>query len=267
VVHRPEAGKRFRIGVAGAIAAALVTAFAVAAGIGFAGTSSTAADYQYGPQPGSPEPAISGTPQVGQTLTVSNGQWSGDQPITYTYQWLRCDAAGNNCVAIVGENSQTYLVQSPDVGHTLRVTVTATNAAGSASKQTNAVGPVTAGSGRASVSVSQVSLPQRLIVQQVKFTPNPVHGQRAIRIRVLVADTRGFVVRGALVFVRSTPLLTTTPPEQVTNANGYVTFKVFTKRGFPHTRGNVQFFVRARKAGEPLLAGVSSRRLVQVLTR
>ena len=266
MVHRPEAGKRFRIGIAGAIAATLVAAFAVAAGIGFAGTSSSA-EYQYGPQPGSPGPAISGKPQVGQTLTVSNGQWSGDQPITFTYQWVRCDAAGNNCTAIVGENGQTYLVQTPDVGHTIRATVTATNAAGSASRTTNAVGPVTAASGRPSVSIEQVSLPQRLIVEQVKFTPNPVHRQRVIRIRVLVSDTRGFVVRGALVFVRSTPLLTTTPPEQITNADGYVTFKVFTRRGFPRTRGNVQFFVRARKPGEPILAGVSSRRLVQVVTR
>ena len=42
---------------------------------------------------------------------------------------------------------------------------------------------------------------------------------------------------------------------------------MFTRAGFPRKRGNVQFFVRARKDGERLLAGVSSRRLVQVLTR
>jgi hypothetical protein len=82
-----------------------------------------------------------------------------------------------------------------------------------------------------------------------------------------VADTRGFWVRGALVFVRSTPLVTSTPPEQVTNQSGYVTLTLFPRANFPLKRGfHVQFFLRTRKDGEPTLAGVSSRRLAQVAT-
>jgi hypothetical protein len=86
-------------------------------------------------------------------------------------------------------------------------------------------------------------------------------------IRVRVTDTRGFIVRDALVFVRATPLLTTVPPELATQTDGWATFTVQARQSFPLRRGyNVQFFVRARKAGENLLAGVSSRRLVQVRT-
>ncbi|MFL5952080.1 MAG: hypothetical protein ACJ74M_10800 [Gaiellaceae bacterium] len=87
-------------------------------------------------------------------------------------------------------------------------------------------------------------------------------------MRIHVSDTRGYWVRGALVFVRSTPLVTSTPAEQVTNQSGYATLTTFPRAGFPLRRGyHVQFFLRTRKEGDSLLAGVSSRRLAQVATR
>jgi hypothetical protein len=73
-------------------------------------------------------------------------------------------------------------------------------------------------------------------------------------------------VRGALVYIRSTPLHTSTPGETPTGDDGWVTFTVDPRATFPLGRFNVQFFVRARKAGDPLLTGVSTRRLVQVRT-
>jgi hypothetical protein len=106
------------------------------------------------------------------------------------------------------------------------------------------------------------------VVDRVSFTPNPVRSRRTeITARFRVSDTRGFVVRGALVFVRSTPLLTSTPPEQATGQDGFVSFRLFPRANFPLRSGfNVQFFVRARKPGDNVLAGVSTRRLVQVRT-
>lgn len=71
-------------------------------------------------------PAISGTPQQGQTLTASPGTWSADDA-TFAYQWQHCDAAGANCTAIAGATAQTYVVSPSDVGATLRVVVTASN--------------------------------------------------------------------------------------------------------------------------------------------
>jgi hypothetical protein len=90
------------------------------------------------------EPAISGVAQAGKVLSADPGQWSGSQPITYAYQWRRCDGAGANCVAIAGATSGTYAVISSDVGSTIRVDVTASNSAGSASASSTFTSTVTA---------------------------------------------------------------------------------------------------------------------------
>jgi hypothetical protein len=106
------------------------------------------------------------------------------------------------------------------------------------------------------------------VIDGVRFTPGRVTSRSTpVSVRVHVADTRGFWVRGALVFARSTPLVTSTPPEQVTNQSGYVTLTMVPRATFPLKRGyHVQFFLRTRKDGESLLSGVSSRRLAQVAT-
>jgi hypothetical protein len=129
-------------------------------------------------------------------------------------------------------------------------------------------GQIKLANGKTSIPVTSVTLPARLVVDGVHFSPSPVATRgRPLAIRVHVSDTRGFVVRGALVFTRSTPLVTSTPLEQVTDQGGYVTLTAFPKQAFPLKRGyHVQFFVRARKEGESLLAGISSRRLAQVAT-
>jgi hypothetical protein len=78
-------------------------------------------------------PSITGSVIQGNMLTASNGTWNGAAQITYAYQWLRCDAAGADCRAITDATSETYSTDSLDVGNTLRVLVTATNANGSSS--------------------------------------------------------------------------------------------------------------------------------------
>lgn len=77
-------------------------------------------------------PSISGTPTVTSTVTAANGTWTGTSPIAYTYQWQRCDAGGGTCAPIAGATSQSYVVASADLGHTLRVAVSATNGGGGA---------------------------------------------------------------------------------------------------------------------------------------
>ena len=225
-------------------------------------------------------PTISGTPTVGQTLTASPGTWTGRQPITFSIQWRRCNSVGGSCATISGAGGTTYVLTEADLGHTLRVVVTARNSAGSAARtsvptavvaRAQPVGPagqIPLPNGKISIPVSSVSLPARLIIDQVRFTPSPVRSKTdPIQVRVHITDTRGYYIRDALVFVRSTPLVTTAPPETATETSGWVTLTTTPRLDFPLKKGfAVQFFVRARKAGENLLAGVSSRRLVQVST-
>ena len=75
-------------------------------------------------------PTVSGTPEDGETLTADPGTWSGTAPVTYTYEWQRCDADGTDCVDIAGATGSTYVLLPIDVGHAIVVEVTGTNAAG-----------------------------------------------------------------------------------------------------------------------------------------
>jgi hypothetical protein len=77
-------------------------------------------------------PGISGTVTQGQTLTETHGAWS-NSPTSYGYQWEDCDSSGNGCSAVTGATAQTYVLAAGDVGHTLRVQETASNAGGSSS--------------------------------------------------------------------------------------------------------------------------------------
>jgi hypothetical protein len=97
-------------------------------------------------------PTITGTAQEGKVLNANPGTWSGTQPITYTYQWQRCDASGGNCVAISGATNAAYVAASADVGKTLRVGVVASNTVSSAPAISNATAVVSAGSRQAGMA-------------------------------------------------------------------------------------------------------------------
>lgn len=75
-------------------------------------------------------PVLSGTAVVGRTLTTTAGAWN--TRATFTYSWLRCNAAGIGCSAIAGATSTTYVATIGDRGSTLVSRVTASNLAGTA---------------------------------------------------------------------------------------------------------------------------------------
>lgn len=74
-------------------------------------------------------PMVSGTVQVGSTLSTSTGGWA-NSPTSYSYVWGRCDASGANCSLISGATSTTYLLSSIDAGRTIQSGVAASNSGG-----------------------------------------------------------------------------------------------------------------------------------------
>lgn len=81
-------------------------------------------------------PSISGLLQDGGLLSVTPGSWTGTEPISYTYQWQLCSALGQGCEALIGATGSTLGLDPSEIGKTLDVVVTATNAAGSTSATT-----------------------------------------------------------------------------------------------------------------------------------
>ena len=82
-----------------------------------------------GPASASP-PSVTGSLQQGSKLTATAGTWSGSGTITYAYQWYRCDANGAHCGSIHGATRGTYTQVAKDVGHTIGLTVRATDPTG-----------------------------------------------------------------------------------------------------------------------------------------
>jgi len=89
-------------------------------------------------------PTIAGVAKQGELLTADPGTWSGTQPLTFAYQWWRCDSNGNNCSNIIGATSKTYTLTSVDVGNRLRVRVRASNSAGASNATSLAIAVVAA---------------------------------------------------------------------------------------------------------------------------
>jgi hypothetical protein len=94
-------------------------------------------------------PTISGKTLVGAKLTALPGSWS-NSPASYAYKWQRCNLTGARCVTISGASSSSYILTTADLDSTMRVKVTAYNAAGHAAARSAQTGVVTASQAPAS---------------------------------------------------------------------------------------------------------------------
>jgi hypothetical protein len=262
---------RARAVTAGLLAGA---ALVIGAAFGAAGTgnaSSTSAPTNQTP------PTISGGTTVGSTLTATSGSWNGSTPITYTYQWRRCGAGGGSCSNISGADQSTYTLKSVDRGNTLRVRVTAKNADGSAqveSAQTDVItvatkpppAPTGCPSGSGVADVGGISPPARLVIDGQQASPAVV--TRSITDLVLrfhVSACGGRPVQNALVYATAVPFEQfNVPPEATTGSDGWATLTLHKASRFPASARQqlLAVFVRARKNGENVLGGISTRLLV-----
>ena len=265
--------KRYRL-IAGAFAG---VAIAAGAGVGVSEGSAAGAAQA----PGNTEPPqISGTAQVGSTLTATEGRWSRN-PTDINLQWRRCDENGGSCSNISGAEGKTYVLKTVDAGNTIRVTATARNADGTANatsvptaviKAASTTPPPPSGNGcqgaGATVQISGLAPPERLNVDRASSTPAVVGGStQQVSLRVRISACNGKPVQGALVYVTAVPYnMFSVPPEATTGADGVATLSMNRQRGYPATPRQqlLVFFIRARKQGETLLGGISSRRLVSI---
>ncbi len=216
-------------------------------------------------------PNISGTLQVGSTLTTSEGTWNG-APTSYTLVWSRCDAHGDSCAAIDGATSVTHTLMQAAAGRTLRVSVVATNDNGSTqftSTPTAAVPeavPTGCPAGTGTIQITDLKMPARLSIDAATIAPKLVTlGTHTIQLHIRVTACGGRSVQGASVFATPIPYNQFEGPDQTTGANGTVTLTEQRRRGFParrHQQHLLAVFVRATKPGDPVLGGVSTRRTV-----
>jgi subtilisin family serine protease/fibronectin type 3 domain-containing protein len=163
-------------------------------------------------------PSISGSAKYGQTLTAGTGSWT-ESPTSYGYRWQRCDTTGANCAPIEGASASTYPVGAADVGHTLRVTVTASNSSGpsapASSLQTAVVEQASATFGKTSVGASSDSYAANR--KRVSRYALPVAGKvNKLSMYLAPAKTSGQQVLEGLIYADSSgspgALLATTTP-------------------------------------------------------
>lgn len=90
-------------------------------------------------------PAFSAPPTSLHPAQVSPGGWSGTAPISFDYRWQRDQPAGSGDGWEDVSVEAVYTPSAAEVGHRLRLIVTATNAAGAASASSSASEPVSDG--------------------------------------------------------------------------------------------------------------------------
>jgi hypothetical protein len=226
--------------------------------------------------PNTAPPTISGTTTVGSTLTANPGTWTGTS-ITFAYQWQRCDTAGANCAPITGATNTTYVLANEDADHTIRVAVTGTDATGpntvttaqTATVTANAPAPPATGcpsdKSTTPINVSDVSPPARLSIDKQSSNPSPIKKTtQTVVLRFHVSACGGRSVVGALVYQTATPYQQFSISEVPTGSDGWATLTLHRLKSFPVSPQQqlLIVFARARKDGEDLLGGISTRRLV-----
>jgi hypothetical protein len=253
------------------VGSAATVAIVVSLGAG-AGTAAVAA----APVSTSP-PTITGTAQEGKTLVGNRGVWSGTVA-DYNDYWVRCDKDGGSCANISGANNRNgYVLKGVDVGNTIRFKVRARNADGVtfASSVPTAVvtaatvppPPVTNGCTKTggTVPVAGISSPARLNIDQSQVSPSTIgFSTRSLTARFHISACKGNV-EGALVYVTAVPYgMFGSANEQATGSDGWATLQFTALAGFPVSQKQqlLVMFVRARKSGEDILGGISSRRLI-----
>ena len=210
---------------------------------------------------------------VGRILTANPGSWTGTS-ITFAYLWSRCDASGGQCVAITNATQSTYTLGPGGRGP---------HPAGPGHRderdrlERRHLGPDRGGDvgddadrlpvgGTGPIDVDRLAPPARLNVGTAADHTEPGHARDQddpARASTITA-CGGRPVEGALVYATPTPYQQFSATEQPTGNDGVAVLTMRRFRFFPASNQQqlLVVFVRARKQGEDLLGGISTRRLV-----
>jgi hypothetical protein len=214
---------------------------------------------------------------------VTRGEWSPPDS-KLSYQWLFCKG-GSDCRAPntppVSDPNQ-FLIEKSDVGYSFQAREIATDpASGNKAEAVSEASPVAVEpdlgiTGCPPVeharllSISEIQPPARLQIDRNTSSPAVItRSTQRLTLRLHVVACDGTNVQGALVYATPTPYEQFVGPERATNADGWATITLTRQRFFPASsrQQNLIVFARARKAGEDLLGGVSTRRLVSFRVR
>ena len=122
--------------------------------------------------------------------------------------------------------------------------------------------------GNGAVNVASIGSPARLLIDAQQTSPSVVtRGTNQLIVRYHVSACGGRPVQGALVYATAVPFnQLTIPTERQTNSSGWAELDFRMLAGFPVSSKQqlIAIFVRARKSGENILGGISTRRLFSV---
>jgi hypothetical protein len=122
--------------------------------------------------------------------------------------------------------------------------------------------------GNGPVNVTDLTQPARLTVDSWKSSPSVIgRSPGTVTVSVHVTACGGRDVSGAMVYVTATPWdQFTVPSEAKTGSDGWATETMTQADHFPASPRQhlLAMFVRARKPGEAILGGISTRRLVSL---
>ncbi len=149
-------------------------------------------------------PRILGTPRAGVTLRATRGIWRPSRPVAYAYRWLRCAADNTKCAWIPGATHRTFTPTDVEVGTTLRVSVKATNAAGSARVASRPTDIVSASGKARVVALWHLDETSGTVMQDSAGANNGSIYQVALVAPGAIGDAYGFNGQNSYVSVPST---------------------------------------------------------------
>lgn len=157
-------------------------------------------------------PTVQAPSQIlpGATLQAQPGTWNAPSTagtVAYGYEWEDCDAQGSNCQAIPGAQATSYTATSSDVGHTLRVLISAADSDGHSTQASLATSMVLAlptppaagpGTGVANGAPASETATLRL---GAPSTMHVSYAHRAFTVTGLLTDSQGRPIAGAILDV------------------------------------------------------------------